>query len=122
MRDIEKSTMNHKEKPGPLTQKGFALPAKRTIDGTPAPEENQNAAAMQTNPQQVYSDGSSKERSDLMNLINASGNFLFDTMKAQSNKDLEGVKNICVCAKQIKELLRLKLDVIKIKKETPRYD
>lgn len=103
------------------SQRDSALPAVRTMDGTAAPLENVNAATMPTSPQQISSDGSSRERSDLMNLINASGNFLFDTMKAQSNKDIEGVKNICVCAKQIKELLRLKLDVIKIKKEI-RYN
>jgi hypothetical protein len=103
------------------TEKSAALPALRTIEGTPAPLENVNATATRISPSQISSDGSSLERSDMMNLINASANHLFDTMKAQPNNDVDAVKNICVCAKQIKELLRLKLDVIKIKKET-RYN
>lgn len=98
------------------TQRDSALPAVRTMDGTAAPLENVNAAGLERGPLQTSSDGSSLERSDMMNLINASGNFLFNTMKAQAN-DADGVKNICVCAKQIKELMRLKLDVIKLKKD-----
>lgn len=95
--------------------KDTILPAVRTINGGPAPSENVDAAVMPAGHQQTSSDGSTRERSDLMNLINASANYLFSTMSAQPKNDVDSVKNICVCAKQIKELLRLKLDVIKIK-------
>lgn len=97
------------------TEKPTILPAVKTINGTPAPLENVSAASITRNHRQVSSDGSSGERSDMMSLINASANLLFDTMDAQQKNDPYTVQNVCKCAQQIKELMRLKLDMIKMK-------
>ncbi len=65
----------------------------------------------------VTSSLSSDEETSLsLNLINNSAAYLYSTMKAQNDVRDDSVKNICACAKQLQGLIKLKSELIKLKK------
>ncbi len=79
------------------------------------PIENESAIVnslqgLETSPQ-ILERGDSPS----MRLIDDSADYLFSVMKGIEGKKSEDVRSICACASEIHKLMRLKLDLLKLK-------
>lgn len=98
------------------------LPIGGITDGptqmsTSVRSSNRTVAALAT-----FSPNSAEETSSSTNSIDDSATQLLTVMKEVKSRDPESVRAICMCAKEIANLARAKIEFIKISKMKPPSD